>query len=379
MLNVQMDQSSIPTAILFWGVFLISIFLSHAYQKYRYEIGPNGNVKIKKIHKFESYFWTFLITIGPSILIGFRNYNVGADTSNIVTSYLNMPYINDSIFSLDRILYSIIRYISYIVSNGNPTFFLFMLSFLTLFILMRGLNKWLDKISIPYALFIYYALFGMQLLNQARQFLAISVLVYGLNHLLNNEKKYYLFVLIAGLIHFTAFIGLLFPLLKSSKNYFYKEKNFLYYLMLLFSPILVLPILTLIIEFLPATYASYIAIADYSGIGFGFFITIYPVILPLLFFKDRIKNDNLKYISRISLLIIPLRFAGYYSYFLMRLNYYASIFMVIILPSIYFDLRNKNNKRIFNILNILIFISYYIIHYMLLDAGDMFPYQFVLF
>ena len=377
----QRIQEHIPTALLFWFAFLISIKLSSLYQKKRISYDSNGAIIRLNMRRFKKYFWTTLIIIAPSVLIGFRHYEVGADTINLVTSYSKLSSSADtSIIIWDKILYSVLRYIIFVLSNGNPTAFLFVMVFLTLFILVRALEYWIGKISIPMALLVYYALFGMQLLNQSRQLLALSILFYGMPYLLNNRiKKYLWYVLIASLFHFTALIGIAFAVIHYIlKRYTLIKKEFIYVLWIL-SPLLIYPALILASKILPASYTVYIENLTFRGVGLGLLLTVFPVIIPIFLFRRYLTDNISEYLSVIALLAYPFRFAGYYSYFLMRLNYYSSIYMVLILPLIISKIKAKYRKQIAVFTIIFVFVVYYIVHFMYLDAADIFPYKMITF
>lgn len=376
---IQIIQKNLPTAVMFWFAFLVSIMISKAYQKRCISNDPEASASIRHMSKIERIAWTLLIIILPSLLIGFRHYEVGADTMNLVIGYSRLSFEHTSIIIWDRILYSLLRYTSFLLSNGNPTFFLFTMTFLTLFILVRALDKWADKISIPLALFVYYALFGMQLLNQSRQLIALSILLYAIPYLLARKStKYLWFVFIASLFHFTASIGIVFALLHFKKGYFAPIKKALFYLSWLLSPILMYPFLILLNRIIPSSYSGYIEIATYGGVGLGLVITIFPVVVPIFLFKRYLVDYTSKYLSRVALLTYPLRFAGYYSYFLMRLNYYSSVFMVLLIPILVGNVKSRSKRRLVRFIVIVVLMTYYVVHYMFLDAGSIFPYRNIL-
>lgn len=177
------------TALLFWTFFAISIILAHFYQY----IFNNFDTIHGKQSLIIKWFFLSIVILGPAIIIGVRRYDVGADTLNNWTAYINLGVVNSIKISflntgIDKPLFFLIHYVIYLVFKGTPTVFFTIISFLTLFILALALDKWKDKLSISFALFVYYSFFGMQLLNQSRQMLALSILFYALFFL--SEKKY---------------------------------------------------------------------------------------------------------------------------------------------------------------------------------------------
>lgn len=196
-------QQNINTAVLFWISCISSIITSYFYQRLRVKHIDKSNRPITRVFRF---FWIFLIVIFPSILIGFRHYSVGADTLNYWIGFLRLDQ-SESFFDyfqsseITRPLFSVFQYVIFKVSNGNPTFFLFSIVFSTLFILVKALYRWILDLSMPMGLFVYYSLFGMQLLNQSRQLLALSIFFMAVTYLLKDGKgKFYFTLLLASLV-----------------------------------------------------------------------------------------------------------------------------------------------------------------------------------
>lgn len=329
-------QMNLPSGILFWLVFLISIIASNFYQKIRLEKNEDGSIKIRKINKLAKFIMITIIVIFPALLIGLRAHDLGYDTTNYVTSFLNIQY-NFSLYNVfyeifgGEPLYHLFRYLTFIIFNGNPTVFLFLMAFLTLYIFILGLDKWIDKISISLALFTYYALFGLQLLNQSRQLFALSILFYGFYYLANKKYwKYFLIVIIATSIHFSAIIGIFFPLLNFKENNFYSLKKRMFLLSLFILPVLMYPIFTIIKYIIPESYSSYLINISYDGIGLGLILTLIPVFLPIIIYYPFLKKKEVSLFVRIASLTFPFRLAGYYSYYIMRMHYYGAIAMVFI-------------------------------------------------
>ena len=369
-------QQNLTTALLFWSIFGFSIAVSKLYQNKRVYYDFDGKVIIRNISRTKRSLWTILIIILPSLLIGFRDFSVGTDTMNRIIEYSKLSYESTPQIRIEMILYDFLRYGCHFISNGNPTFFLLSMSFITLFILVRALDKWIDKISIPLALFVYYALFGMQLLNQSRQLIALSILFYAIPYLLERKYTKYLWcILIASLFHFTASIGIIFALLYFKEGYFAPIKKALFYTAWLLSPVLMYPLLTIANRLVPDSYRQYLETVTYGGMGFGILLTIIPIIIPIFFYRRYIVDHKSKYLARIALLTYPLRFAGYYSYYLMRLNYYSSVYIVLVIPLIIVNIKSKSKKSFTTLVIIITLVAYYIVHYMYLDAGSMFPYK----
>jgi hypothetical protein len=370
-------QYRIYTTIFIWSVFYSSILLSHAYQKIRIYKSDENTIKIRYLSRFNKFIWTTLIIIGPAVLVGIRHYDVGADTMNNVLGYMRDGYS----YSLDSIsrygyLFQLIRYISFHITSGNPTLFLFFLAYITLYILVRGLDKWINELSLPMALFVFYSVLGMQLMNQSRQMLALSILLYAVHYLAERKfLRYCLIITIASLIHFTAIIGLLFPFLYFNTSRYYPLKKLLYYSLWLITPLILPQLLSLFMYILPDAYSHYVSNVSSTGIGMGLVLNILPVMLPIIIFKRYLCGKTNDYFVRIAILVLPFRLAGYYSYYLMRLQYYSMIFMLLITSTILKNINNKLKRKIVRFGLIGIHLSYFLVTYVYLNDSSILPYR----
>ncbi|MEK3683104.1 EpsG family protein [Paenibacillus sp. FSL R10-2736] len=365
------------TALLFWTFFAISIILAHFYQY----IFNNFDTIHGKQSLIIKWFFLSIVILGPAIIIGVRRYDVGADTLNNWTAYINLGVVNSIKISflntgIDKPLFFLIHYVIYLVFKGTPTVFFTIISFLTLFILALALDKWKDKLSISFALFVYYSFFGMQLLNQSRQMLALSILFYALFFL--SEKKvlkYILIVCIAGMIHFTAFVGILFMVFDFKRTKHYLGKTYLFYFILFGSTFFLESILKIASNIIPNKYSAYINLYSSSDIGLGLALNVLPILVPILFFKSYIDASNHQYLKRITFLTLPFRLAGYISYFIMRMYYYGAIPIVILFPMIIRNTQTKKSKFLIFVFFVILCFVYYIVNYMYVNSAYLFPYH----
>ncbi|MGO4499662.1 EpsG family protein [Paenibacillus sp. 2RAB27] len=372
MIFFEVLSDNILSGLIFWLVCIISLVFAFIYQ--RSKSNRTNSISIQII-------WICIIVIAPSLFIGFRAYDLNYDTQNYVVGFLNVQYKSSISESIEDIvngspLFYILRYIIFNLSSGNPTAFLFFISFVSLFILVWGLDKWKDKLSLPMALFIYYAFFGMQLLNQSRQMLALSIFLLSIHFLLDRKYiKYFIVIIIASLIHFTALIGMILPLLNFKKTRLYPLKGWIYNSFLIISPLLLYPIFKLLPFILPASYDYYLTVADFNGIGMGLILNIGPVLLPLLIYHRYFKEKDAAFLERVAFLSYPLRLSGYFSYFMMRMYYFGAITSVLLFPLLFRKLENKRARQRFALIIIFIYSIYYIVNYLYVDQAGIFPYR----
>lgn len=367
------------SALVIWITFGISILMAYIYQRVRLYRSNSNEMKIKPMSKLGQYLWTSIIIIAPSLIIGLRSFSVGADTQNYVVGYLR----SGSSFAIQDLLgvnqlYNLFRFIVHYISNGNPTIFLFIFVFITLFILVRALDKWIDKFSISFALFIYYAVLAMQLFNQARQMLAISIILYAIPYIFEKKSlKYYALIIIASLFHFTAIIGIFFPIFKFVKTRYYKVKKWFYYSLWVFVPFILPYLIRATALILPDSYTHYVTEINKMDIGFGLILSIIPVFVPLLFMRRKIIGEKSEFFSRIAILTLPFRLAGYYSYYLMRLQYYGIVSIIFLIPLSIQNYKSKSYRKTIKILLIMLFIAYYVVVFIYLNDSKIFPYKTV--
>ncbi len=228
----------------------------------------------------------------------------------------------------------------------------------------------------PFALFIYYSYFGMILFDQARQLLVLSIVFYSIPYLCRkNYHEYFKYIIIASLIHFTALIGFIFPVLKFKKSKVYSMKKWIYLVLWIASPLLMTPFIQIMLLIMPSSYSHYLVDNTFGGLGFGLVLTLIPILLPILLFKKHLKDPVSDFLVRIALLSYPLRYAGYFSFFLMRLHYYSSIFSVLIIPLAVYNMNTKLKKRRALAVTFVIYAGYFIVNYICLDAGGVLPYR----
>lgn len=338
------------------------------------------NILKGKINSKKRFIYIFLIIIGPAILIGIRDKYVGIDTANNWDGYLSLANSNSIVsafteYDYDRPLFFIFKYFNYLIFKENVTMYLINLAFITLYILVYALDKIKEKISIPLALFIYYSFLSMQLLNQSRQMLALSIVFLGIIYIKDRKiKKYILIILIATLIHPSAIVTIFFAFLnfENKKNYLIKKR--IYTLFYIISPFCIGFILKIISKFINGKYGAYVQEVSMSGIGMGLILNIMPIFIPIIIFRKYFVNKEYKYLLRISILSLLFRLLGYYSYFLMRMYYYSAIPIIIIIPLILKNIKTRNRKILYLIFIYTIFLFYYIVNYMYLNVSGVFPY-----
>lgn len=165
----------------------------------------------------------FIAILLPCILAGMRADTIGTDVRVYVEPLYNAAkqstsfssYMNQSWFYIWRYKYVHdfeIGFISLIYlieklggSLGAVLFFIHVLIVAPIYLGLKKMNK---PYPVCLGMLIFYLLFYNTSLNMMRQWIAMSILFYGLSYLIINEKKkYFISIVVACLFHTSALIG----------------------------------------------------------------------------------------------------------------------------------------------------------------------------
>lgn len=207
-----------------------------------------------------------------------------------------------------------------------PQLFFIISGAITSILLFKSFNKYTDTLLL--AVLTYLALFFETSFGFVRQGLALAVILYGYKYLVNNNFiKYCLLCAIAGTIHYSAFVCLLFPFLY---NFFSSFPRLIIVVLLLFVGYKFLFEIAEQISF----YDNYIN--EDVQIKGGRFIRFSNIILlsTLYYFASHCKNNNqykriimIGFIGSIFPFILGSHIGG-------RIAWYFMIYICVILPNI---------------------------------------------
>lgn len=180
-----------------------------------------------------SFFERILVLLGliaPSLLAGMRSLYVGTDvltyvyplfhiaeSSSSYLQYLNMPALNGGILQTVSSYEYGYTFLTYVVAKltGSFQFLQFFIEFFILSFIYLGIRRLkIDNMPIWFCMLTYYLLFFNNSLNIVRQWMAMSILLYGFKYIKEQKlTKFIITILFAYLFHSTAIIGLLLYLL----------------------------------------------------------------------------------------------------------------------------------------------------------------------
>lgn len=337
--------------------------------------------------KLTCLFSSLLVVLLPTIMFGMRGYSVGSDTLSYQWSYFEYyRHVSLSVlFEMEREpLFAIGTYTLFQLSD-NYTITLLTLSGLTLGIAYASIVRMRDSLSIPLAWFIYLVYFSLLSLDQSRQMLSLSIVMYALSLLLHEQRKRSaVLIAVASLIHYasaTAFVFLLF-----------KKRETRLPIPLLITAILITIIAMLRIDYiyntighfvtgLDSKYAEYfgtgrhVLAGDSSGSGMGFLAMVFPNLISALVAHYYLKSKHESVFVAGALIACPLRMLGYSSLFLARLAYLPSLLFIYSYSMAYCRCSDAHQKLLVIIATAILMIACFVVQYW--NPHEVLPYCLV--
>ena len=248
-------------------------------------------------------FSLLLMIAVPLVFAGIRT--VGADYYSYRNTFYSITFVESLRLDLGFFLYT---YFSRLILR-NYNIYLFVTSFLTLFLAYKGLYKLKGLAYFPVAVLFYLVLSYLQSFNLVRMYFAQAILIFALADLLN--KKYFRYIvicLLASTIHFTAIIGLMFLLLRLNKKKISLFIIIAFVILLLFAS----QIFFATTSFLPGHFAYYV----YQGIGplvIGHVVPIkcLAMLLPLFYLRRRLKRDIFNFLVYVVVCYLLISLLGF--------------------------------------------------------------------
>lgn len=307
----------------------------------------------KKIEKKEKKIYLHLIVLIISLFCGLRAKTIGIDTINYyiyldIVSKIGISYGSD-------IGFSIICYILIKIFN-NPGVVILTISFITNYFIIFRFWDFRKKVSFSWMILIYLISYYPYTFNITRQFLAISIIFWGIRFIERGKRKRYILLnLIAISIHFSAAICLILNSLKIKKNILKFEILNIFKYMLFIVPLLIIGQEKIL------KYLQYFEIIKITIHPLTIFKIIFLIIIILtrgLDMKD-IKNKLYLILYSISLVLIS---CGMFYNYLNRIGFYFILYEIPIWGQV---LKKGKNCKLYK--GIVVFILGYILLNMMLN------------
>lgn len=365
-------KADVRSLIIYMSCILISFFFVHIY---------NYKRRDNFVYRWVGYI---LISTPVAFYVGFRGRTTGADTVTYIHHFLNYDRIN-----YGEATYKFFLNLANNIGNGKYYTILFLIySFITMIFLVATLDMYIDNGKWTCALFMFYCFLGLYMTDQMRQLAGVTLSFWGCALL---QKKKYLWgavwTILAGLIHTSALVvccgWILFYFIKNRTDvaFTYRKNNirfivnFRTFMVTFVSSVIILvfyePLFRLCSNIVPEAYRQYFTTrVNVRTIGWGLLVDVMPLLFLMVFAweygkKEMVENE---WLYDFSMLLLPFRIIGYFSFFIARLIYYP-MFACIILISI----KAAKSKKVFWYA-IIMSLAYFMINYMYFDLHGVFPY-----
>jgi hypothetical protein len=309
-------------------------------------------------------------------IAGLRASDIGIDTTTYYNAFYNeLPndiyniYENGTAIAFWAYAYMIKRL------TNSYQILLFCDAVISVGLIMRYIygkskNCWLSLLF--YVTCGFYAI-GLHLI---KQYLAMSIIIYSIDYIINRKKKGFFFcVFLAALIHPAAILFL--PAYFIAYREISIKNNIIYLIFSVICFALGKYILTLISALLfNGLYGTLYSLDNDSETGQMMFL-VYLIVLAFLLIKKNhillIDSNNIIYYNFLWI-IIAIQSFSYYFAIASRVTYFYSITLVSFIPSLLYSIDNKYCRRLLTILFcITCLYAYYTKFY---NLNDIYPYKF---
>lgn len=327
------------------------------------------SVFIKK-HKIQSFIFSLLLLL----ILVLRDRTVGID----LEVYLSKIRIIKTLSYFDLFFYDMeYGYLFFnklvLLISENERFFIFIYSLILIVLLKKFIDKNTKIVWLSYFLFVTFS-FYTSFFVIIRQSFALMIILMSIKSIEERRlKDFFIYYFIAISFHYTAaifiFLYIIYPLRINLK-----------YLILLIVGIIVnlifvKNIITIVIKLIPKYYYRYKDILR-PGEGINLLLMLFLIFLTcFLLKKGKIKNKSEKiYFHMLGMAVYLQSLSPGFSLFT-RLTEFFSISIIILIPNIISNEKNKYIRFIEIMITIIISIIYYKI---ILDKniGKIIPYNF---
>lgn len=310
----------------------------------------------------------------PSIMLiifgTIRSNEVGTDSEMYSRVFLDNISADNFIF--DERLEGGYSALVYLIQNIDKEYYLlfFFTSVIIVFFNLCSIKKYSEDFILSVYLYISFGFYTFYF-NTLRQAIAMSILMLGINFLINKKTiPYLILVCFAFLFHRSALIMIPFYFLINFVNIRIEYKAIISFIIssLLASTVLIY------MASINDKYSSYVEKSENAG-GYSYVILYFLVCMILLYFGRKIRNENKMYnvfeqiyVCGISF-CIPLILLGTNPSGPKRLVYYFLVYLIFIFPIFFKYYRSLYLKIFF----VLFAFCYYI--YITYNIWEVYPYM----
>ncbi len=363
-------MENIISLILYFVFFLISLFWIYVYQKGKYSKKYELTLQI-------------LFTLPIIILQGLR-YDVGTDYQSY--SELAQKFSeNDQVYTnwfINEPIFLYMAKVCYMLFNSAVGYF-FIDSILMNYLLIKLTTPWKHEISLVRFYFMFYLVCLPYFFNAERQGIAVIMVWIAFNCLNNNEyKNYFIWIIIAVLVHNTAIVGLVFFVYKIVEGF---KRKFWKYVIIMCSLMIPFVFNTLAVFILGkgtvfGKYSKFMnnITAESTNLNLYYWLVFAGVLLFL--FRE---IDEQSYTKSEILLFICLQLVSFilnrYINYGFRLSYYFQIGVMYSYSYVIKKMHSKIKRIIYDSFFAGLLLFHFIYKYYLQGNSEIFPYKFVFF
>ncbi|GEM_PF-365849 len=372
------------SVILYYVTFAITIFITWIYQQQRcnYAKGPASsshiqNSSLKSLFYEGTYIWLLLIVFIPVIILGFR-YGIGTDYFNYHDYYDRARSLGLASIMQTEPLFLLVSYLGSLIAQDYYGMLL-IVAFLTMYLMVLGLNRFRDDFSLPMAMLVYLALLYGPSFNIIRQTLAVSVIMLAFRYL--EKRRFYAYaitVLVATLFHTSAIICLPLYFINVPKAAaLSRTKKLIIVAVILALPFMYLMTTTILSHI--SYFAGYFKVYDFFNYTprWGALLVQVPVLIPVLFLRKQLAERHEIYDFYIFLFLLEFVaiYYGFYMIWAFRLMYYFFIAQIILIPATLEVLKEKSMRLGLQIYYSYYYIGYFFFTYYMSHSDAIFPYM----
>ncbi len=365
----------IVSTIIYSFAFAISLVLCYIYEK-----------KVDKAECKNRLLWMILI-IAPVVILAGLRYGIGIDYFEYEENFYQNKFEKGFSYFIKEPLNFLIMQISHFIFPNSVVIF-FVYSLITMVVLFLAIEYYKHRMSVTFALFIFYMTYYLVSYNIIRQMIAVMIIFYGIRYIF--EKKFLNFfvcVVLAGMIHKTAYLMIivyffcdenlgflhkikLFEKPKISEN----TQSIIIYIVIGVLPFLLIPFIPKVISVL-GIYKTYLT--KQTALNLNFLLYVLPILTLILVFRREILNENKQneFFIRMIILQIPFQFMGGMIKYIDRFALYPAIMQIILIPILVRNLRASKMHKLIKFSIIGWYIFYFVVMFVILNSNGVMPYQ----
>lgn len=367
----------IKSVFIYMITFAISLILCYIYEK-----------RTDKTSVKNRFLWTLLI-ISPTVILAGIRFGVGIDYLSYESDFYQDKFVIGFNYYIKEPLNFLINVITYKICPKAVAIF-FVYGFIVMFVFFKAIDYYRDRISVTLSLFIFYMTYYLTSYNAIRQMIAVIIILYATRYIFQKKFwRYLLCVILAGMIHKTAYCMMILFFLYDENLDFLKKIKFvkglerkmspnlqsiLVYVLIGIMPFLLIPLIPKVTSVL-GIYKGYLKLQ--TNMSFRFLLYVLPILTLIFVERKEILQESKsnEFFIRCMILQIPFQLMGGIIKYIDRFSLYFTIMQTILIPILFKHLGEGKIHRFIKISIIGWYLFYFTIMFVVLKANGVMPYQ----